>query len=444
MKPVLDTTRLLAALQGDERVHGVVRLAPTDGRTRLIIATTWDGLDAVAARLPEFAALLLDTQDAALVPGEARLDMVARGGERLELRAMRIGELTPRTEGDGGEPLLDPRGLLRQWVDWSAGRPRHAPTDDATERSVERRILACDDVIRSFSALAPGSRLVTPTREARGLRHAMATRLRTRVAALPAGAAADALRARVREALGAMPQAAAGLRVTGTDARERFLAVADDEGFAGDRALLDAAESQVRASTGREPRFEAGFALATFDQVEARYALGAAVGGCKPPLVPGLLVGVAVTPADDLALWAAPTVREPACDAACVADEGRRTVVPRDAGRDALLGACTDAVDEALDALPVLLRRARSAHREVLETPRDLLATLHLPRSFIAAAEAHGGLETRVSRLLCALALARAATDMEPLVARKLEFAAGCLLLGAAPGDDDGDDCAAL
>jgi hypothetical protein len=226
-----------------------------------------------------------------------------------------------------------------------------------------------------------------------------------------------------------MPEAAEGLRVAGPDARERFLRIADGEGFAGDRVLLDAAESRVGAATGRAPRFEVGFALATFDQVEARYGLGDAVGGCAAPLAPGLLVGIAVTPADDLEFWAAPTVREPASESACVADDGRRAGVARAAGRDALVGALGGAVDEALDALPALLRRARDAERERLDTPAAELRALHLPRSFVAAAAEHGALTSGVSRLHLALALARAAADMEPIVARRFERAAGRVLL---------------
>jgi hypothetical protein len=433
----LDATRLVETLRDDPRVQGLVRLAATDGRTRLVVATTWDGRGAVAARLPELAGHVVDTVDAATLHEGPRLDLLTPTGERLELRAVRIGDLKPSAEGEGGEPLLDPKGLLAQWVEWSHGRPRTEPDADVLEREGARRVLGIDDGLRSLVQLAPGSTVLHADGTAAPIRHAAATHLRARAGRLPAGAAAEAVHARIAEALRAMPHAAAGLRVSGPGARERFLSVADAEGFAGDRVLLDAAETHVRAALGREPVFEVGFALATFDQVEARYALGEAVGGCQPPLVPGLLVGVAVTPADELALWSAPTVREPTGAAACVADDGTRAVVARTAGKDALLGALTDAVDGALDTLPTFLRRARGAHLEHVDDPEALLRPLHLPRSHVLAGGAHGALTPGTTRLLAALALARAATDMEPVVARKLELAAGRLLLGAAEAEED-------
>ena len=437
MEEPLDTTALVDALRDDPRVHGIVRLAPSDGSTRLVIATTWDGRDPLAELLPELAARVVPVDDAVTVAEGARIDVLGTDGARLELRVERLGDLKPSAEGEGGTPLLDPQGSLAQWVEWSHGRPRCAPDAALLATDAARRVLRCDDLLRSFRALAPGSVHVGGDGATRGVRHAVGERLRQLASQLPEAPSAEATRQRVGEALRATPLAAAGLRVSGAEARERFLAVADEEGFLGDRVLLDAAEAHVRERTGRDPAFEVGFALATFDQVEARYALGEAVGGCKPPLVPGILVGVAVTPADELAMWSAPTLREPLNDCACIADDGHRAVVARTAGRDALLGALTDAVDEALDALPTLLRRARGAHLERPQDPEALVRTLHLPRTHVLAGAVHGALTPGTTRLLCALALARAATDMEPIVARKLELAAGRLLLGAEERDED-------
>ena len=432
----LDPSRLVDRLRADERVAGVVRLAHLAGRTRLLVVTTWDGRDALAPHLPELGSLVLDSARAVALQENARLHMLAPTGERLELLLERIGDLKPSAEGEDATPLLDPKGLMAQWVAWSIGRRRVEPTsaDVASERA--RKLLALDDALRAFTSREPGTARMTTGSGPQPLRHDVATRLRALAASLPAGDAEQSIARRIEQSLRAMPRAAAGLRVSGPGARERFLSVADDEGFRGDRMLFDAAEAHIADTAGRPPVFECGFALATFDQVEARYALGEAVGGCKPPLVPGVVVGVGVTPADDLELWAAPAVREPTCDAACVADDGTRVTVRRDAGKDALLEALMDAVGSAVEALPSLLRRARGAHYEHPADPEIMVRSLSLPRSFVLAATTHGALTPGTTRLLSALAIARAATDMEPVVARKLELAAGRLLLGAAEADE--------
>ncbi len=447
----MDLAPLIERLATDVRVLGVARLhtptpagaaprAPVGPLSRLLVATTWDGFEPLAAALPELVALVLTGPDVVVDAHGGRAEGLAPDGARVEIALERMADLKPEPRrGLGAEPLFDPRGLLAQWAEWSAGKPPDAPSPQVLETERRRRILRADDVLRAVDAL--DARVVPDAGGARALRDVLGERARAALARLGDGPAESALRARAARVLAAVPRAPSGIRASRADgdddARERFLAVADAEGFAGDRVLLDAAEARLAALLGRAAVFEEGFALPSFDQVEARYALGEAVGGCKPPLVPGVHVGVGVTPDDRLEFWAAPCVREPLGHVACVADDGRRDVRSRDAGRDALVAALCDAVEDAYEALPALLRRARGAHLERIEDARAALRPLHLPASHVAAALA-AGLPERPTRLELALSVARAGTCVAPIAARKLALAAG-RVLRAAPEVADAD-----
>jgi hypothetical protein len=244
------------------------------------------------------------------------------------------------------------------------------------------------------------------------------------------------IRRRAAAVLAAVPRPGEGLRVVpGRDAPEDpqaalegFYRVADGEGFLGDRVLFEAARVRLTELSRRAPVFEEGFVVPTFDAVEARFRFGDGIGGCKVPLVPGVHVGVGVTPADELEFWAAPSVREAACSVACVADTGTRSVRARTVGKDALLAALLEAVDAAWDELPDFLRAARRAARTPVEDAAAAYRPLHLPKTFVEGARRILGNPARPSRLALALALCRNGDDAAPLVARKLGLAAGRLL----------------
>jgi hypothetical protein len=258
--------------------------------------------------------------------------------------------------------------------------------------------------------------------------------LRSSRAHLDASDAAQAsLAARIDAQLAMSPGEAAGLRVRGGDdplaAFEDFLRVADAEGFKGDRILFDEATKRLSDLAKRAPVFDQGFVVPTFDAVEAGFALGEAVGGCQPPLIPGVYVGVGVTPKDALEFWAAPFVRDPTCSVACVDDTGDRDVVLRSAGLDPMVATLTSVVDAAFDRLPALIDRARDATKESVD-PSAVLATLHLPKTFVERAKRRGADALMCSRLTVALAVARAGHDCAPLVARKFGLAAGRVISG--------------
>jgi len=436
-----DLTPLVTSLERDPRVLGVARLPVRDrhdGRVRALIATTWDGLDPLTEQLRDLAGLVVDTNGAACSRHGHELCVVTPDGARLELTAIRVSDLKPSPLGENAEPLHDREGLLGQWVAWSRGRPKPDAAASLDDDAAGRDAVEVDAALRDWAALSPGSRALRGDGLDEPLRAPLAHGLRRRAGSLRAEVPAEeALRTRVHATLASMPQRTA-LRVEGGLApRERFLGIADAEGFPGDRVLLDAAEAHLYALSGRDPVFVMGFTLATFDAVEARYALGEPVGGCQPPIVPGVYVGIAITPDDALAFWAAPCVSEATSSTACIADVGSRSVVTRAAGKDALVEALHEAIEHAHDALPSLLRRVRGAHGEVLSSPEATVRELHLPRSHMLAAGEHGAFAPGVNRLFSALALARAATDMEPLVARKLELAAGRLLASAPEAEPD-------
>jgi hypothetical protein len=310
---------------------------------------------------------------------------------------------------------------LKQWIQVSRRGPDAEFEAQVAAQPLDH-LLTIDAQLRFSVAGHPGS-----LREPDWLLSSVRSTLRSD------HAAEAALARRIDAALRSEPAVGEGLRVLGDDdpaaAFESFLATADDEGFKGDRVLFGEAVERLRALSKREPTFDQGFVVPTFDAVEAAFALGDAVGGCQPPLVPGIYVGVGVTPADALEFWAAPFVRFATSTVACVDDLGERDVVARAAGRAPMTAALTSAIDAAWDRLPALIDRARASTTESVD-PAAVLAPLHLPRSFVERAKRHGADALMCSRLRCALALCAAGEDASPLVARKLGFAAGRALVG--------------
>jgi len=443
---------LLEHLAEDVRVLGVARMqsrpTPTPDELHVLVVTTWDGLNPIGGTLPALAdrvipaehVLLDDLREPRpieLEPGP-RLWRYDRDGRQLVIEVIRIADLKPSFRGEHARALVDPQGALTQWIEWSRGRKQAEVDDAALHRDALRRASITAIEYRALRTLPPGTQMAND--DLRSLRHSVAERLRRRSARLPDGEPYDRLRQLVETATAGVPLASDGVRelTPGVEGFERFVTAADGEGFRGDRPLFAAAVEALRGAQSAEPVFEEGFALPTFDQVEARFALGEAVGGCKPPLVPSVVVGVAVTENDELAFWSAPALHPPHATVACVADPGDRVTLLRTAGKDALFGACEDSAAAAAEALPDLLRRARSAHQERLDEPEAALRPLHLPRSYVVAVERLGGLDAGRTRLELALTLARAGEDMSPIVARHMGRAAGRLLLAAEPAADDG------
>jgi hypothetical protein len=409
------------AVKDDPRVLGVAETFPRDDILRLLVVCTWDGGVSLVDELPRLGARV--------TPGPSRIEVsetppvgpvVAywRGlgvdGTRAELALRRAGDLVPDLTGRKSRPVHDPRGLIRTWIDASErdrakGTERTPVHDDV--------FLRADLEMRNW----PIARLDFRTYYQHDLLRA------ARRAIAPDDPAQAALAVRLDEYESATPQDAEGLRLRGN--LEAFLAVADDEGFKGDRVLFGEAVTRLRDLSKREPVFDQGFVVPTFDAVEAAFALGEAVGGCQPPLVPGVYVGVGVTPRDALEFWAAPFVRDPTCSVACVDDAGDRDVVERAAGREPMAASLISAVDAAWERLPALIDRARDAAKEQVD-PSAVLATLHLPKSFVERAKRRGASALMCSRLTVALAVARAGHDCAPLVARKLGLAAGRVLAG--------------
>jgi hypothetical protein len=304
-------------------------------------------------------------------------------------------------------------------------------------------MLLMDDLLRALEGLPRGARrLFGNHRSSAPLRHAYGNQVRDRISnSIPAADVASIFGDRVDRALRDIPQPGEGVvvRTDGGDpahAFERFLAIADGEGFAGDRPLFVHAQQRLTALVGLDATFVYGFVLPTFDAVEARFVLGPPIGGCSLPLVPSVYVGVGVTPGDDLEVWAAPAVGEPSGGVAATWDDGSRAVLGRDAGMAGLQGALDDALADAHERLAGLLARSRAATRLPVEDVRTALRPLHLPRSFVeAAVSITPGAPGH--HLDLALRLTRAAEDAAPLVARKLALAAG-RLLAAVPPDRPG------
>jgi hypothetical protein len=409
--------RFVGALKDDPRVVGIARLdGGVPGATQLLVVTTWDGFDALAPELPRIASPLLADGPRIERNVDGRWTGVDAEGARAEIALRRVGDLVPTCDGAEAEALHDPRGLVKQWIQVS----RKSPDAEFEARLAAQpldAVLTIDAHLRFNAAGNPG-----PLREMDWMLSSVRPALRSDH---PSEAA---LARRIDAALRYEQLAGEGLRVLPDDdpaaAFESFLAAADDEGFKGDRVLFGEAVERLRALAKRSPTFDQGFVVPTFDAVEAAFALGDAVGGCQPPLVPGVYVGVGVTPTDALEFWAAPFVRFATSSVACVDDHGGRDVVARAAGRGPMTAALTSAVDAAWDRLPALIERARESTNESVD-PSAVLAPLHLPKSFVERAKRHGADALMCSRLRCALALCAAGEDASPLVARKLSFAAG-------------------
>ena len=438
----------LDALAADDRIIGAAELDehPNAGRS-LWIVTSWDGRDPVAADLARLGTLALGAEPAVARSDGNHWQGLSADGRRVELDVVRIGDLKPSARGERATVVRDTKQLLEQWTRWSAGRDRTREQAAAPDRA--QRLLWTDALLRTFTEIPAGSASVRSAGAPRQLRSSTASVLRQRRSELPADdPVADALRARIDTALASMPGEGTGLRVvpdTSDPAAslEAFLRVADAEGFLGDRVLFDAAVKRLTELARRTPVFDEGFVLPTFDAVEARWRVGDGVGGCKTPLIPGVYVGVGVTPKDHLEFWAAPFVREPLCTVACVADDGTRVVLERTAGKDAFFGALLGEVDRAWDGLPDLLRAARRAGRTPAGDVERALSPLHLPKSYRLAAREGVGRRLTPSRLQVALALARAGDDQDPLNARKFGLAAGRLLAETPPGAPEGCDTSA-
>jgi len=425
----------LAEHAREDRVVGVAELPMRPEMRRLWIVTTWHGFDVVCRDLTRIGGLVLGAPAAVVSDtGHGCWEGLAADLRRASLEVVRIGDLTPDGEGRSATVLLDRHGLLEQWVRWSRGRPNEDEGEGTGPAGWDTSYaFQVDDASRVFAHLEPGD--VTGSDEdpvpvrpvlVRGLRE-------SRDRLHPSAPLSAELAARIGDLLRTAPLDGAGLRTVPQrssfeDPYDAFLSVADGEGFRGDRALFDAAAEKLRALARRSPEFDEGFLVPTFDAVEVRWRFGEGVRGRRWPLVPCVHVGVGVTPGDDLEFWAAAAVREPTCTVACVADDGRRTVLPRTAGRDALVGALTGATESAWRGLRRLLRATGRARRLVVADADAELRPLHLPRSFRESACALLRNDVRTTRADVAMALARSGDDADPLVARKLGLAAGRLL----------------
>ena len=424
--------RFVEAVKDDPRVLGVARVSGQSfGGLQLLLVTTWDGGESLPAELPRLAGPLVGDGprlEKLLHPAPPHARMTATwmalgaDGTRAFVGLRRAGDLVPQFGGREVEILHDPRGVIETWrraaVNASdAACLANEQTSDATDQQ-----LLVDHMLRD---------------EERGLtewsteRYDWFAEARRRLD--PSNGAHAALAARIDSHVARTPGPASGLRVRGGDdpaaAFETFLRVADAEGFKGDRVLFDEATKRLHELAKRAPVFDQGFVVPTFDAVEAGFALGEAVGGCQPPLIPGVYVGVGVTPKDALEFWAAPFVRDPTCSVACVDDTGERDGVLRAAGRDPMVATLTSVIDAAFDRLPALIDRARDATKESVD-PSAVLATLHLPKTFVERAKRRGADALMCSRLTVALSVARAGHDCAPLVARKFGLAAGRVIAG--------------
>jgi hypothetical protein len=401
--------KFIEAVKDDPRVLGVTR-RQADDECVLLLVTTWDGFESLPADLPRLGRDLLPAGPCIEQVVAARWTGLGVDGSRASLELRRAADLKPDRHRVDDEVLFDPREVVGQWLRCN----RAAPSPPATPVDAIGSLLVADSMLRRAPRVLP-----------------QAAFLRVIRPHLPAEGSIEAsVAARIDDFLRGEPLVEFGeRRVVPRTAGdwESFLAVADDEGFKGDRVLFGEAVTRLRDLSKREPVFDQGFVVPTFDAVEAAFALGEAVGGCQPPLVPGVYVGVGVTPKDALEFWAAPFVRDPTCSVACVDDTGDRDVVERTAGREPMVASLTSVVDAAFDRLPALIDRARDATKESVD-PAAVLATLHLPRSFVERSKRRGADALMCSRLTVALAVARAGHDCAPLVARKFGLAAGRVL----------------
>ena len=420
---------VIAWLGADERVLGAAQvrsgLHPDDASwVRWVVVCRYDAKAAVIAELRGRLGPSFDLDTARVVIDDDGLHGVTAERVRLDVDVVAKSDLRPDPRGEGATVLLDRNGVVAQWVRWSANRPPREPDEGS---AAARRALDADRFLRS---------LTDETRVDDATRFEIA---RT-VAGLDPLHAADAALQRDAAALRARrPVPDAGvLSFAGADHRtafDAFLAVADGEGFRGDRTLFERARDQLAVRPGCAVAFDSGWCLPTFDAVDVRFVLGPPGGGCKVPLVPGVAVGVAVTAADELAFWAAPTVRDVGGRLPSVFDDGTRTVLARDAGRDAFFAALDLAVATAADDVPRALAHARGAARETLDDLEAALLTTHLPRSHRERVVRRLEDRDSVTRFDLALALVRCAEHEAPLTSAKLLSAAGRVLTAATPTD---------
>jgi len=422
--------RFVASIRDDPRVLGIAslgRIAPTI--PELLVVTTWDGFETLPGHVaPEMRSLVggdpvIERRERPTAIGPTYVHFedfvwtgLGAGDLRAEIRFRRIGDLVPSWDGVEAELLYDPHEFLATWKKYS----RSEQGADRLEARFEERDLshwlAVDYIVRGARP-NPGA----------DVNFALLRQVRSELS--HEDSVQSSLARRIDRFLAASPGEGRGMRLAvgpSLAARtfEEFLSSADAEGFKGDRVLFTEAVAHLRKLSKREPVFEHGFLVPTFDAVEAAFALDEAIGGCSLPLVPGVYVGVGVTPTDALEFWAAPYLRAPTSRVGCIDDLGHRDVVERAAGRGPMLAALTSAIDAAHDRLPALLDAARDAERESVD-PAKVLAPLHLPKTFVERAKRHGADALLCSRLTVALALCAAGEDASPLVARKLSFAAG-------------------
>lgn len=424
--------KFVDAVKDDPRVLGVARLEGHPSEViHLLVVTTWDGGDSLPGEMSHLCGPLVGDGPrieklCCPAPPHARMTAtwaaIGADSSRAFVGLRRAGDLVPQFSGRDAAIIHDPRSLIDTWIRYSK--------NESDEGCLSREEVSsqADSLLMVDSMLRDAAHGFNPwTQESYDWLRA------PRAALDPADAAHSALAARIDGHLRTQPGQAEGSRVTGRDdaaARfNSFLTIADDEGFKGDRVLFNEATKRLRELAKREPVFDQGFVVPTFDAVEAGFALGEAVGGCQPPLIPGVYVGVGVTPKDALEFWAAPFVRDPTCSVACVDDTGERDVVLRSAGRDPMIATLTSVVDAAWDRLPALIDAARDASKESVD-PAKAMAALHLPKSFVERAKRRGADALMCSRLTVALAVARAGDDCAPLVARKFGLAAGRVIAG--------------
>lgn len=415
---------LMAVLRGRREVLGIASLASDGGCERWLVATSWDGVETIADVVERE---LRSTGDKLVV--REGLEIVALGTDdrRLDVEVRRIGEVKPSATGERASALYDPQGLIEQWTRWSRGRPIPEPV--LPEPGGE--VVALDEALRRFQALPQGATRLGPGGEIEPLRPLLAEALRRRAAALDrSDPFAARLAERIEAALADVAPAGDGIRedLGGEAGYERFLGVADREGFAGDRVLFDRVTARLRDRTGTEPRFAVGFCLPTFDQVEGRWDVGASIRLHDLEFVPGVYVGVGVTPSDALEFWAAACVTPASGGVEWIAEHGRRDALERSAGREAFFALLDQVVDQALGERDVFHRQVESSFDETPTDPAAALRSLSLAVSArnaaLRALEGTGG----TSRGHLALALSRAGSDARPLVARLLARSAGRLV----------------
>lgn len=431
--PTSQTLPHVQTLSGWPEVEGIARLAGLrdPSRTRLLVATRYDAWAAVAARVRVLfehdapAGRAVATSDGGRVASTARtVSALDTDGARLDVEVVRVGEVLPCAVGETAEPLHDPKGVLEQWVRWSRGRPK--PERSAVDAAAE--LLELDDALRSIETLPPGA---GPVGAPRSVRHATTHLLHRRADAMQ-HYGAEAFRERLTSATADVPPPAEAVRedAGGEAGWERFLGLADREGFRGDRVLFEAVTARLAELTDSQPTFAIGFCLPTFDQVEGRWDLDRTVDLGGHTFRAGVWFGVGVTPADALEFWAAPCLTPVDGGVEWIADDGERPALLRTAGRDAFTDLLRDAVDRAHARASAFEDAAASAFETEAADVDAAARSLSLARSAAGAIRRFlptiGAGESATAGHI-ALALSRAATEADPLVARLYARAAGRL-----------------